>query len=43
MRRVGWEDIWATVAFVCGTVNVVSDWVYLTKLGEQSAFPLLQS
>jgi hypothetical protein len=38
MQRVGWEDIWATVAFVCGTMNVVSDWVYIIKLSERSAF-----
>ncbi|KAI9566150.1 hypothetical protein HD554DRAFT_1229101 [Boletus coccyginus] len=37
MQRVGWEDIWATVAFVCGAVNVVSDWVYLIKLGQPLA------
>lgn len=38
MQRLGWEDIWATVAFVCGTMNVVSDWVYLIKLSEHLAF-----
>jgi len=32
MQRVGWEDIWATVAFVCGTMNIVSSWIYLIKL-----------
>ena len=38
MQRVGWEDIWATIAFICGILNAVSDWVYLTKPCEHSSF-----
>ncbi|KAH0828653.1 hypothetical protein J3R83DRAFT_3015 [Lanmaoa asiatica] len=33
MQRVGWEDIYAAVAFVCGMVNVVSDWIYVMQSG----------
>ncbi|KAN0082620.1 hypothetical protein V8E55_008415 [Tylopilus felleus] len=33
MQRMGWEDIWAIVAFVCGMLNVVSDWVCLVEWG----------
>ncbi|KAF8443910.1 hypothetical protein L210DRAFT_3533124 [Boletus edulis BED1] len=32
MQRVGWEDIWATIAFFCGMLNVTSNWAYLGKL-----------
>ena len=35
---MGWEDIWAIVAFVCGMLNVVSDWVCLVEWGEHLAF-----
>ena len=38
MQRVGWEDIWATIAFICGVLTVASDWVYLANSGENSDF-----
>lgn len=37
IQRVGWEDIWATLAFVCGTMNVVSGWIHVSQLSEHPA------